>query len=390
MTYVNLAPRLYCSVDGNMRQLKEEVDMSERMARYLFSTLVVCVCFGCGGSAAPPSGSSPLATFTRLGFLASDVASQANAVSADGLMVVGSSQSASGKSRPFRWRAEEGMVDLGLLHGGTTGKARAVSANGDFVVGDGDVQGSSSAVFRWSKSTGLVQLKALSDSTLCAVGGVSGDGNVVVGTCLVVGNSAFRWTESSGMVALGQFGGGSSRSSNALAISSDAGTVVGIGHPVLTGAMIWHPAGEVSLLGTLPGDVSAAATAVSRNGGVVVGYSTDPSSHQRAFRWTQQSGMVALPTTTDQLYDVIASATSGDGQLVVGWGNMPTGETALVWDELHGMRRLDDVLIAEYQTKIEGWSLSRATAVSDDGRTITGFGITPEGRTEAWIVSLPK
>ena len=44
--------------------------------------------------------------------------------------------------------------------------------------------------------------------------------------------------------------------------------------------------------------------------------------------------------------------------------------------------RLDAALKADYRTEIAGWTLSRATAISDDGRTIAGNPVlsNPNGR----------
>lgn len=358
------------------------------LAAALCSLAWLTLCGGCGGNAGGSDSTPPTAAFTNIGPLPGDVSSQATAVSANGVVVVGISKSASGKSRAFRWTALEGLTDLGLLPGGTSASARAVSADGSVIVGDGDAQDASSAVFRWRASTGLVQLPALANARLCVAGDVSGDGNTVVGTCLTAGNSAFRWTEGGAMVALGQFGGGSNRTSNATAISTDASTIVGFGHPVLTGAVLWNALGEASVLGMPAGDSSAAASAVSRDGSVVVGDSLQASSQRRAFRWTRQTGITPIASTSDSLLDVFASAVSGDGLVIAGWGNTPNGETALLWDEPHGMRRLDAVLKTDYQTTISGWTLSRATALSDDGRTIVGFGVNPSGVVEGWVLKL--
>ena len=364
--------------------------VSPLMAGALCGVAWLTLCVGCGGNAATPDITPPTVAFANIGPLIGDVSSQATAVSANGTVVVGISKSASGKSRAFRWTALEGLTDLGLMPGGTSASARAVSADGSVIVGDGDAQDASSAVFRWRASTGLVQLQALANSRLCVAGDVSGDGNTVVGTCLTAGNSAFRWTEGGAMVALGQFGGGSNQTSNATAISTDASTIVGFGHPVLTGAVLWSAVGEASVLGMPAGDTSAAASAVSRDGSVVVGDSLQASFHRRAFRWTRQTGMTPIVSSSDSLSDVIASAVSGDGRVITGWGNTPNGETALLWDEPHGMRRLDDALKTDYQTTISGWTLSRATALSDDGRTVVGFGVNPAGYVEGWVLKFPN
>lgn len=360
--------------------------MVPKLAFAVCSTLLLTACFVSGDGASPPGENGPAATFAGIGFLPGDTASQANAVSGDGVVVVGDSKAASGTFRAFRWSTAAGMEDLGFLPGGTFSHARAVSADGSIVVGDGAALFTGSAVFRWSPDTGPMHLEPLANSNLCSASGISGDGSMVVGTCLTSGNSAFRWTGSSGMVSLGQFGGGSNRTSNALAISADGTTIVGMGHPSLSGAVAWTSAADASILGWIPGDISAAALAVSRDGSVVAGYSTEPSSHRRAFRWTRQTGMSAISASTEALPDSIASAVSGDGQVIVGWGTTPDGETALIWDEHHGMRQLEAVLRSDYQTTPSGWKLLRATGISDDGRTIVGFGINPRGQNEGWLL----
>lgn len=207
----------------------------------------------CGGHSAPAVDAARQASLVGIGFIPGGTASQALAVSADGNVVVGSTQAASGELHAVRWSADGGLLELGRMPGGTFSSARAVSADGAVVVGEGDALSATRAVFRWSAATGLVQLASLANAALCVPGGVSGDGNVVVGTCLTTNNAAFRWTDASGMVSLGQFGGGSDRTSSALAISTDASVIAGAGHPVLNGAMLWSSNGTVSMLGRLAG-----------------------------------------------------------------------------------------------------------------------------------------
>jgi hypothetical protein len=82
------------------------------------------------------------------------------------------------------------------------------------------------------------------------------------------------------------------------------------------------------------------------------------------------------------------SAVSGDGQIMVGWGVSPQGDVAWIWDELHGVRTLDTALKTDYQFSLSGWTLQRATGISDDGRKIVGYGINPSGQTEGWLLTL--
>ena len=332
------------------------------------------------------------ATFRSLGFLPGYAASRATAASSDGTIVVGTASTIDGQNQAFRWNAQQGLGGLGFVPGGTSSMATAVSADGAVVVGSGDAANGDppapAVAFRWA-AAGMQRVDSLPGSSLCHAGGVSGDGTLVVGTCLQINNSAFVWTAETGAVALSRFGGGSNQQSTAAAISRDGGSIVGTGHPSLTGAVMWTANGSAAVLGKLPGDVEGSATAVSRDGSIVVGSSMDPAGSHRMFRWTQQGGMVALGGSIESLRGSFATSMSGDGRIVVGWGSTPAGEVALIWDAEHGLRRLDAALSIDYQTEIAGWSLQRATAVSGDARTIAGYGANPQGQTEAWIIELP-
>ena len=345
----------------------------------------------CGGGDAGPSG--PRATFEGLGPLPGYAASEAAAVSPEGMVVVGTSTNAEGVRQAFRWTAAQGAIGLGFMPGGTFSMATAVAGNGEVVIGVGDVSNivpaRSAAVFRWTPDAGLQRLETLPGASLCSAGGVSRDGRVVVGTCLQINDTAFRWTPDTGAVALDRFGTGSNLQSSATAVSLDGAVTVGAGHPALTGAVAWPTAGVPIVLGKLPGDVEAIATAASRDGTVVVGSSLDSASHSRGFRWTAASGMLGLVSSDADFRGNVVTSASGDGDVIVGWGSAGAEDVALIWDKEHGLRELTAVLSADYRTEIPGWKLTRATGVSEDGRTIVGSGINPQGATQAWIVRLP-
>jgi probable HAF family extracellular repeat protein len=160
-----------------------------------------------------------------------------------------------------------------------------------------------------------------------------------------------------------------------------------MGRPGLTGAVMWDVSGQASIIGALEADTSATATAVSRDGKVVVGYSTSPTLHQRAFRYTQQGGMEELTATDPTFTDLVASGVSGDGEVIVGWANTPNGETAIIWNAAHGLRRLVDLIGAE-RLELRGWNLLRCTGISDDGGTVIGNGIDSTGKRQGWIVQV--
>ena len=59
-----------------------------------------------------------------------------------------------------------------------------------------------------------------------------------------------------------------------------------------------------------------------------------------------------------------------------------------VWDQAHGMRNLQSILVNDFGLDLTGWKLATATGVSGDGKQIVGFGTDPQGNHEAWIADL--
>jgi len=274
-------------------------------------------------------------------------------VSSDGSVVVGLAQSASGQEA-FRWTQAGGMVGLGDLPGGIFGSfAQGVSADGLVVVGGGHSDGIQEA-FRWTEADGMVSLRDLSGSKFKSFAyGVSSDGSVVVGQRLSVsGYEAFRWTEEEGMVGLGDLPGGRFES-KARAISSDGSVIVGEGYS---------------------------------------------DAGREAFRWTEEEGMVGLGDLPGGDFDSFAFGTSSDGSVIVGESRAGADFKAFIWDATNGMRDLKTVLENDFGLDLggdsmlgfPGWRLIAATDVSDDGTKIVGWGKTPNGQTEAWLVDLTE
>ena len=231
-------------------------------------------------------------TFTGLGDLAGgSFDSQATGVSADGAVVVGYGNSASG-NEAFRWTQALGMVGLGDLAGGGFGsQATGVSADGAVVVGQ-SLSANGFEAFRWTQALGMVGLGDLAGGGFYSeANGVSADGAVVVGRSnSASGAEAFRWTQAGGMVGLGDLAGGSF-GSYAYGVSADGAVVVGQSlsasgfeafrwTPVVNGAggMVtvasWLGAAGVTVT---PGYTMTDARGVSADGSVVVGRASGPS-----------------------------------------------------------------------------------------------------------------
>jgi len=287
----------------------------------------------------------------------------AEAASADGSVVVGASGVAS-----FRW--EDGvMVFLCLSWGGGSGlppvpsTALAVSADGSIVL-------STCGTF-WSTGAGeIVELDRTRGVDLSA------DGSVVVGSKTV--------SREPGDVAEG-----------CPPIKHD-------GPPTTREAFRWELADGCDpdsvdnsctvFLGDLPGGAfTSEATAVSTDGSVVVGVSQSDLCDE-AFRW-EDGVMTGLGTLTGGS-ESTAHAVSADGSVVVGDGNsgvFPFRTTeAFVWTDRNAMRSIRSVLVDEFGFDLTGWTLTSAAGISDDGLTILGNGINPDGESEAWVAVLPS
>ncbi len=341
------------------------------------------------------------ADFTALGTFASpNRLSEAAAVSADGQTVVGRSMTENGFSA-FRWTSSEGIQPLGSLMENGASEANSVSADGSLIVGQSDssISGGIEA-FQWSQGTGLSGLGALPDGQveLSRAFGVSGDGGTIVGGS---NTSAFRWTEAEGLVDLGDVPGGGT-GTTATAVSFDGGAIVGFGRSAESGlfneAFHWTTEGGFTLLGFLDseGDTKdSAALAANRDGSVVVGRSSLFEGFSlvssEAFRWTEAQGMQGLGHLSEAQSISTAQAVSGNGERIVGESQTAEGRQAFLWTEEAGMRSLSDALRDEFglaDGTLEGWTLESATGISDDGFTVVGFGRNPQGHREAFLALL--
>jgi probable HAF family extracellular repeat protein len=325
------------------------------------------------GTASPASAE---AMFMGLGDLpGGGFYSETRGISADGSVVVGQSNSASGKEA-FYWTSDGGMVGLGDLPGGSfSSQANAVSGDGSVVVGRGVSATGDLDAFRWENGV-MTSLGGQGDGAE----GVSADGSVVVGIAKHPSGieQAFRWTALDGIVGLGGM------TLVAHGVSADGLVVVGRGITGGIEAFRWTATDGVVALG----QPSSFASGASADGSVVVGEAR-PSGKGQGFRWTQAGGLVLLPDSPN--YQSTAYAVSADGSAVVGAGVGIGGGIywgAAIWDETNAIRNIQDLLVNDLGLDLTGWHLSRATGISADGRTIVGWGTNPSGFTEAWMAVL--
>lgn len=338
-----------------------------------------------------PLGDLPGGIFQSLGY----------DISANGSVITGSSIGQTG-TEAFSWSANGGMVGLGNIPGasGSFSTANAVSADGSVIVGRGSSPTGTFESFRWTVAGGMVGLGDLAGGDFNGdARGVSADGNIVVGwSDSANGHEAFRWTADTQMVGLGDLPGGTGFYSQAAAASQNGDVVVGMATGVNGQEAFRWTSGEGMVgLGNLIGAFAfSSASDVSNDGSVVVGESTNSLgiNAREAFRWTSSGGMTGLGDLPGGDFNSRANGVSADGTIVVGRGSSDAGTEAVVWTESGEIVRLIDLLMLQGASGLDGWELLAATAISDDKRWIVGIGTNPSGDLEAFsaqvtVVPLP-
>ncbi|HVF73217.1 MAG TPA: putative Ig domain-containing protein [Chthoniobacterales bacterium] len=266
----------------------------------------VAVKWNLAGAASPlpmlaESGNVANATIVSLGFIPPNgTSSVAKAVSADGSVIVGEGSDynredkTTGHQQAFRWSASDGMVGLGWLPGSPvphSSTATAVSDDGSVVVG-GSNSGNGSQAFRWTAAEGMTGMGILPGASFSRATGISGDKTTIIGhNGFSNRNRAFRWTASQGMQELGTLPGDNVSEANAA--SFDGSVIVGKStvdfNP--SRAFIWDQANGMRdlkqvVVGANPALANwslRTAESISADGGTVVGYGVNPNGDLEGF-----------------------------------------------------------------------------------------------------------
>jgi len=289
----------------------------------------------------------------------------------------------------WRWAKDigvtqiDGMVEVwGLNPWGQALAGGAADADGNQVAALGysnsNLVGGPVVIGPWPggvPSDGFLSVAYSSSETGVAVGLARDDTNHAF---------AFRWSEADGMTKLPV--NRPQNSSRANKISADGSVVVGWNdqdNGSRTG-VIWKDGKAIDLVdgnGVPVGE----ATAVSRNGRVVVGerYFDIATFTMQAWRWTEETGVQPLGCLTSSFGcdNTSARAVSDDGSVVV--GDSVSGGTylATAWTPEGGMQRLADYLADQDVAVPSGWNLQSGNGISADGKTIGGWGTGPTAFT---------
>jgi probable HAF family extracellular repeat protein len=283
-------------------------------------------------------------------------------MSDDGTTIVGYANGYQGQNLvATRWR--NGQIDF---LGSENSFAFATSADGSVVVGD------SGLAFRWEN--GNLQYLVSNPGEWNSANAVSSNGQFIAGSVGSSGgiNTSYQkpcYWDNDGLHVIENFG--FATEGYATAISNDGQIIIGSSGDR---AFKWQN-GVMNYLGDVPGGIPAQrANGMSSDGSVIVG---------DGFRW--ENGVM---TALEELYgsQSQAQAVSGDGSIIVGSSGWESYSRAFIWDEIHGVRDLNWVLVNEYGLDLGGWTLRNAIAISEDGTKI--FGGT--GYSGYWIAEIPE
>ncbi len=320
------------------------------------------------------------------------------AIAGDGSVVAGdrvdiTAMTGFAETTSFYWTEREGALPLGELPGRSNySSATGVSYDGSTIVGTA-ISDQGYQAFRWTPELGMHVLPDIpSESTFSSAYNVSGNGEFITGWARI-GDDAyhFRWSEPEGLRPLASPMGGVDPAS-AAGISHSGEVVAGYGRTTRsrTEAYRWTPETGTVAIGDLPGGtIYSIPEAVSADGSTVVGYSSSDVGLD-AFRWTAVTGMQSLGFLPGPFRSMFPYDVSGDGNTVVGFANGDE-EEAFWWTTDSGMTSVRSVLeSAGLSEQIEGWDIRRATAISDDGLTVAGTGHNPDGDFQGWIAVIPE
>ena len=363
-----------------------------------------------------------------LGFLPGGHWSVASGISADGLVVIGSSTvpregtGSFGSLRAFRW--ERGtMSALPSLAKSSQGEERtdatAVNIDGSIIVGYGISASDRIQALRWIGSS-VTGLGFLTGGDFSEAAGASADGSIVVGIASNGSNDeAFRWSSQAAMTGLGFLQGHCS--SRATGVSADGSTILGYSARVVDGARgdgtnplfrmsprtrllsslkaklnsrladqnadvvaVQWVNGTISALDNMPGG-GGDAIAISADGSVVIGSMIDSAGRIQGFRWVAgtMTGLGFLPGGTITIPTVV----NENGTVIAGMADTTHSgsirSVPFVWTQQNGIQP-----ISENCQDQDTWISSAARGISADGQSIVGFRQNRMDSTEAWLWAL--
>ncbi|MEX2219121.1 MAG: hypothetical protein WD749_10225 [Phycisphaerales bacterium] len=300
------------------------------------------------------------------------------AASSDGGRAVGKVNG----NEAFQWTPAAGIVPLPGPAGPLGGDPFAISADDSTIVGGAWAP---IRAFRVTQA-GYQSLGAPAGASYQDVRAVAVSANGASALCSTRRSSgeyqAFLHTDAAGFQPITPL---STAFLWAHAMTPDAQSVVGV-HS--NRAFRWtQQTGLLYIDGPWNGVSFVSVYGLSADGGVLVGQGRLGAGPVQAARFS--SGVVQLlgdlPGGSDSS---VAYSVSADGQIVTGLSSALAGSAGFVWDPENGMRDLRMLLLQRGASGLAAWPRLGSQGVSADGRTFFGTGTAPDGTSHGWVAKL--
>lgn len=298
----------------------------------------------------------------------------------------------------FMWTAGGGMTLIGGVgaNDGYGGQA-TISNNGSRIGGtniNADTGLGEAAVYDTGLGTwtNLGGIGGSMDNSTSSGWGISGDGETLVGLGWQSDGQAraIRWSQGSGMVNMGS--SAPDRSSRANATNNN-GTIIGGWQDNDSGRQgaVWVN-GTQRLLSDSNGFAVSEVLAVSGDGQWVTGVAYGSLSPYRYNTVTEV--LEYLPVVSGDFWfpTALGTAISDDGKTIIGsvrdFGP-PFGTPGFIWRDGFEAMTLNAYFDSMGVTYEEGFLFSAAFAMSGDGLTMSGYGISQTDGLVGWVVTVP-
>ena len=263
-------------------------------------------------------------------------------VSDNGMVVVGEGRydALPEQFQATRWTPGTGTVGLGFLPGGALSSSEGVSADGSVVVGTSQSASRNRQAFRWTDAGGMQGLGGLQAGLNSFAFGTTPDGGMVYGASQAGSTmNAAYWTAADGWTSLGMLPGGSPFfGANITNASADGSVLAGnssSANAIMFEPIVWNATDGMQGLGFLEvGHEMAITTGMSGDGQTVIGVSGPFSGiNRKPFIWDAVNGMRNMSDVLVSDYGVDlngwtlieAGDISRDGSTIVGYGANPAG-----------------------------------------------------------------
>jgi uncharacterized membrane protein len=318
-------------------------------------------------------------------------------ITADGGIVVGALG-----GNAFRWDVAAGTVEN--LGGETSiGGQPAISDDGTKIAANNRMPSgvSAPAIYEngvWTnlplRPDAVAPCGTGTNATWGSTYDISGDGSTVVGLSYANGCSqsvvdnirGFKAT-SAGTVVLPKVDS-PNRAGRANAVNYDGSLIVGWNDSVVIGGRngcYWIDGVAYPILNA--GQPVGEVVDTTRDGLYTAGLSSNPGTARNAWRATQSGGVEILGSLTGGRSSG-AGALSDDGSVIGGWTDTVFTRIPAIWTQELGWSNFNTFMNAQ-GLYVQDVSILNSTAMSADGRTITGFATSVFGQI-GWVLQSPK